>query len=185
MTRKKNTEEHSNEHETPGEQAGICPVMLISGNWKNFLTEYESKTLIARALNYCVFEHGLVITGYLITNEKVYLVLKIEKEIINRMLMIFFEKIKRSLQKHFASMAKKGVPFLPAQDVFETDESYANLFEEYNFNDAMLVALLTGKKTELPYYQDQLEKLKLWLKGFDFCSFNDHPDAVSQVAFSR
>ncbi len=185
MAKKIQEGKRGNENEDPQEQIGIQPIMLISGKWREFLTEYEYKVIIARALNYCVFEHGLVIMGYVISDEKIYLVIKIEKRSIKRMLLIFFEIIQRLLLKHFAAMGKNGVPFLPASDVFETGETHNILFEDYGFVDDLLIGLLIGKKRELPYLEDQYIQLRNWLSGCDFCSMNDYAGAVGPIVLKE
>jgi hypothetical protein len=89
---------------------------------------------------------------------------------------------KISLRKHFAAMKKKGVPFLPAPAVYRNRRiRSSDLFEEYNFDDDMLVALLAGKKNEQTYYEGQLQQLKTWLNSCDFCSVHDYAGAVGPV----
>lgn len=185
MAKKVQAAFRSNDNEDSQDATGVQPIMLISGKWREFLTEYEYKVIIARALNYCVFEHGLVIMGYVISEEKIYLVIKIDKRYIKRMLLIFFEIVQRLLLKHFAAMGKNGVPFLPFSDVFEMEETQNILFEDYGFTNDLLIGLLIGKKRELPYLGDEFIKIRNWLSGCDFCSMNDYAGAVGPIVLKE
>lgn len=155
-------------------------IMLIPGKWKLFIGEHEYKTLVATALNLCIVEHNLIIAGYLITYEKNYLVIQVREGFGRTMLKFFFNIVKVALMQHFAILARKGVPFLPSISVIDNNENEL-LFEDYLFDDALLSQLLVNDKKELPYYNPQLEKMKAWLSGCDFCSYNKHVDQIGPV----
>ncbi len=178
--------QHSNvATEGQKDKAVIIPLILIPKRWKEFLTEYEYKVVIANGLNYCVAEHKLIILGYLINTEKIHIVLRIKKADLKKMLLIFAAITHDFLQKHFSALGKKGVPFLPFRSVFETDHIHTHLFEEYVFEDELLIQLLTGNARELTGYHPGLEQTKKWLRSCDFCSFNDHSGAIGQVILNK
>ena len=158
----------------------VRQLMLIPGKWKSFLTEYEYKTMVASALNTCVVEHGLIIFGYLITFEKIYLVVETSKDSAFSITRDFLIAFRITLIRHFAALAKKGVPFLPSMKIFTTSDE-ATLFEDYFFDDPILSQLLVNKNTELPYYDPQLKKIQEWLLNCDFCSYNKHADEIGSV----
>gem|GEM_PF-4852326 len=167
------------------EELVIRQVMLIPGSWKSFLTEYEYKMMVAGALNHCVAVDGLIIRGYLITMEKTYIVVQIYKYELRKILLLFFAAITGSLLTHFSALAKKGVPFLPPIEIFEAGPMGTALFEDYLFEDEMLVQLLTNEVKDLPLYDPEFEKMKAWLKSSDFCSYPKHAQQVGPVLMNQ
>jgi hypothetical protein len=160
--------------------AETVPLMLLPGKWKSFLSENEYKTLVAAALNECVVEIDFVIAGYLISIQHVYLVLKINKSRLANLRELFFEKVEQSLLSHFATLMRKGVPFIPSMKIIQPGDK-DSLFEQYFFDDRLLLQLLMNEKRDLPFFDPQLMKMKEWLGSSDFCSYNLQAGEIGPV----
>jgi len=155
--------------------------LLTIGKWKKYFSEYESKLLIAEALNYCVQMQSLRIRAYLITGSELYLGLYMNPDIAHRVLMIFFEKIRRALHAHL--IINRGPGREPGNEeiLLLNDESYGQLFSVRPFNNAALINYLQGKKVHEPYYNRDLEYIKTLASGNDFCSLKDYTGATGPV----
>jgi hypothetical protein len=171
---------------SPGEHAPTeIPLTLRTGNWKELFNAYECNMIRARSLNYCVYTQGLVITGYLIGPNELYLVLEIERHKVHALLMIFFEKLKREIRKHLGALHKKGITVSEYLERMDSDESYDSLYSTVFDMDYQLVRLLTGRKAELPYYNAQTARWKYIIDRSEFCSAADYLGATGPVHLSK
>ena len=70
---------------------------LQVGNWAELFNEQEIKVIIAVALNHCAHHEELKIIGYLITAEKVSLIVVGNKEQWDKVSIIFYELTARGI----------------------------------------------------------------------------------------
>src|SRR5579863_2913056 len=73
---------------------------LKMGSWKALFPNEQNKILIARALNQCTCDGHLNIKGYLITDRRLYMVLKMEPERIDHALNLFYDALKKAIKQH-------------------------------------------------------------------------------------
>ncbi|WP_158992510.1 hypothetical protein [Mucilaginibacter sp. L196] len=151
-------------------RATLYPITLTMGKWREGFTQEQRKLIIAEALNYCTYNHGLNIAGYLINNTRLHLVLKINKADIHRMLNLFYDSVGREVSKYRSTI--KHIDF-------ETAEK--QLFIRHSTVNDSLVRLITGKQVDLGYYDPQLARLKDNINSSDFCSAIDYTGAIGPV----
>jgi hypothetical protein len=183
MPRKPNTDAHQQEEDRPGKARRVS-ITLSIGNWKNIINEYQVKLFIAWSLNYCVDSQQLRIRGYLITNDRLYMVWFIQPDLVNRMLMIFYEKLRREIHRFLEKQRQSGICLTHEAEMIASDESFEDLFEKYPFHNHYLMQLICGEKIELPYYDPNLEKAKRDIQGAEFCSAIDYSGAIGPVNIS-
>jgi hypothetical protein len=147
-------------------------ITLTMTNWRERFTPEQRKIIIADALNDCTYNHGLNITGYLISNTRLHLVLKLSLADIPKMLSLFHESVKRELSKH---------PIKANEDDNEFTRTDKHLFIIHDTVNDYLIRLITGKKIELGYYDPQLARLKDNINSSAFCSAIDYSGAMGPV----
>ena len=164
---------HKKEHHSP---VGIFAYTLKIGKWNKLFRPVYYKTLIAEALNktVCKGEFKNTIAGYLISNRRLCLVLKIEQKKTGQMLQIFYARVRDEIRKHLDTMDRPRLKsFLESEQVSFGDIA-EGLFKEYELKNKPLIKLITGRKVELPYYDPQLKRLKDHIKDYPFCSAIDY-----------
>lgn len=154
---------------------------LKIGDWKKHFDFNYVNTIIAMALNYSIENNELVINGYLITRQNLFLIAKTsEKKIdatvhklevhINYLLKTYPQKLQQRQKISF---------IVDDENVF-----YATrlpLFQIHPLKNNYLEPLITGKKVTLPYFNPALEDLKLMIKNNPFCSAIDYSGAIGPV----
>lgn len=181
MAKRKNIPENISGDDAPEQRRHELAFTLVTGSWRKLFNIYESRLLIAEALNYCVYSQELVIRGYQITPEKVYLVLQANHDRINRILLIFFEKVRRELLKHIAKLKSEGVHLAMQEEIWEGDNAYTALFEKHTGMNRYLRQMLTGKKATPPYYDPEWQYVQQSVHHCDFCSLVDYSGAKGPV----
>jgi len=147
-------------------------ITLTMANWRERFTPEQRKIIITEALNDCTYNHGLNITGYLINNTRLHLVLKLNHADIARMLNLFYDSVKRELNKHRGKIERNDDEFTYAGK---------HLFIRHDTVNDYLVKLITGKKVDLGYYDPQLARLKDNINNSAFCSVIDYSGAIGPV----
>lgn len=157
----------------------IISIGLLIGDWKNEFPEHMCKVMIAEALNYCVYNSGMKIGGYLITRHRVCLVLKIAPTLLNEMLQQFYDELRKEIIQHKHRIKNQARAIA---DRLETKvEMQMSLFIKYPLLNYMLIELITGQQVELPYYSPYLARLKDRINASDFCSAIDYTGAKGPV----
>lgn len=157
----------------------IISTGLLIGDWKNEFPEHMCKVMIAEALNYCVYNSGMKIGGYLITRYRVCLVLKIDPVLLNEMLQQFYKELRKEIIQHTHRIKNRARGIA---DRLETKvEMHMSLFIKYPLLNDMLVRLITGRRVVLPYYSPHLARLKDRINESDFCSAIDYTGAKGPV----
>ena len=154
---------------------------LQVGNWAKFFSEQEIKVIIAVALNYCVHHSALKIIGYLITAEKVSLLVGCTTVRWNEIKPVFYEQTAARIT---ALLKQNKSDQLSNWENEISDEQINGLYEEFPFTNQYLILLLTGRKVDLPYYNEELAQLKDQMDGYDFCSAIDYSGAEGPVLVS-
>lgn len=157
-------------------------VVLKIGNWRKQLDFNYIKTILAIALNYCCKSHELIINGYLITDQNLYLIIKTNEKSIDTIIKkielqtILLLKINpKELKEN-----KYEISFITDdENIIYTP--HKSLFKIYPLQDEYLIKLITGKKITLPYYDRNLEDLKLMIHNHPFCSAIDYLGAIGPV----
>ena len=164
---------------------------LSIGEWRNLFREAEYKLVISKALNYYLDQingnknrpFSVYYTGYLITKTGIYLVLDIDHKTIvsKRDQTNYHQKIIQnlisSLNKnvtaiieaiHGTNMLNRGL--IKNGDTNRLQVTAVELFEEFPFNNYLLLKLITGYKEEPGYYDPRLARLKSRISNERFCS---------------
>ncbi|NDI99696.1 hypothetical protein GWA97_11465 [Flavobacterium sp. LaA7.5] len=154
----------------------LYSIWLAPGSWKKLFTKEEYHILIIECLNSTVCDNKMKISGYLLTYNSLCLILGNEEENCRKVLLSFFERIKKAILQH----RKKS---------FHKEESIKlspyHLFKKHDLNSPTLIKLLTGKAIRLPYYDAQLARLKNKLEHEPFCSVLDYSGAIGPVLITK
>jgi hypothetical protein len=168
-------------HTAPVSRLSIHTVFLLIGPWKKLFPHQQCGIIIAQALNNCACTGAMNIAGYLITKRRVCLVLEIDKEDINRTLMMFYDCVKKEIHQYREWIRSMEVTTNDKSKLITIDESTANLFTRYPLVNDQLVKLITGRQVNLRYYDPHLERLKDRLHNYNFCSAKDYSGAQGPV----
>lgn len=155
---------------------------LKIGKWKNNFDLNYTNSIIAIALNHFCKYHDLIINGYLITAKSLYVVAKTPEKSIEKVLDKIEDYIHLLLKRDNQTLKKKNfnIDFIldPEDVFFEIQEP---LFKASPLKNDYLIALITGKKTALPYHDRRLEALKQLIHHHPFCSAIDYSGAIGPV----
>jgi hypothetical protein len=156
---------------------------LNIGSWKTVFTENQYKILIAESLNQAVCHEQLkrTLVGYLITNQRVFLVLRIKPGLVQKFLNFFYDAVRSNIRKHFEEMDKKILRKILQQNEISMEDLFDNLFTQRRLRNENLVRLITGRNVVLKYYSPHLQKMKDQIRNYNFCSAIDYSGAESPV----
>lgn len=160
---KPNSKDHHAQH--------VYAIMLIPGDWKKLFLHDQFHNLIAECLNLCVYEDDMIINGYLITYEKIWLILDDGYEAPKK-LVIFSEKIKKAFLKQRRH---------PHDEDEDTEITLYHLFRKFPLYDNALTMLITGREVSIPYYNPDIKRLKDKIKKEYYSSFIDYTGAKGPV----
>jgi hypothetical protein len=183
MVKKSNMEPVTEVNIVVNSAPAIQTIRLEIGLWKQLFVDEQNKLMIAKALNYCVYK-GLHIAGYLITENNVYLVLRIDTESLIRMLNMFDDTLRKEIKQH-QEYIRNHANHHRSDDRFKTGESFIGLFVKHRLYNYKLIQLITGQPVDIPYHDPHLVWLKKRLRSSDFCSVIDYSGAKGPVEISR
>ncbi|MEN2399208.1 hypothetical protein GKZ90_0005435 [Flavobacterium sp. MC2016-06] len=156
--------------------------VLKIGDWKNNFDLNYRNSIIAIALNHCCKHNDLIINGYLITTNNLYLVAKSNEKLLDAILNKLEHQINHLLKLDHKAIHKKkfNIDFIidDEETFYEIQEP---LFKIYPLKDDYLITLITGKKVTLPYFDRRLEDLKSMIQNHPFCSAIDYSGAIGPV----
>lgn len=157
------------------------PVVLVPGKWSSVFKDYEYKIWVAQVLNQCVRINHLAITGYLLEQDRLYLLIEIEQENLDKMLQIFFENIQHGIFKYAEKLAQDGTPL--SQDVLSEIPGNCNgLFKQAPLRDEFLVGLLTGSNNNVGSPDSaQQAATRRRVRNSLFCSAIDYAGGIGPV----
>lgn len=157
---------------------------LRIGHWKRLFEEVKCKWIIAKALNSWVKsnqENKFELTGYVITDAKLGLVLKIRTKDLPISLNRFFEVLNKEIMDSLENKEMEIADALGEEMNSGTNVQFHNLFETKSQMSPFLVRLLTGRKIKLPYYNVRLVRLEERIHKYNFCSAMDYSGAIGPV----
>jgi len=155
---------------------------LEIGNWKKHFDFNYVNTIIAMALNYCHKKNELIINGYLITDQSLYLIVKTHEKTIDtavHQLEVQITFLLKINPQKFKKNKYKTAFIVDDEDVFYAVRD--SLFKVHPLKNNDLIGLITGKKLTLPYHNPELEALKQIIKNHCFCSAIDYSGAIGPV----
>jgi hypothetical protein len=149
--------------------------LLVMHSWRKEIPLAHRNIIIAEALNSCTVDENFHITGYLITNRRVFVVGWSETTPFQRILQHFYRKVAEGIfnyKKHTYQLEDE--PYLEARHT-------NTLFTTYPFYNNHIRTLITGKKLVSAYYDPHIERLKEYIKYHNYCSALDYDGGKSPV----
>lgn len=180
MSKKDTTAIPQHVEKKPAKKEQLIPLTLVMCDWKNDFPGHQCKVMIAEALNYCVYNEGMEISGYLITRRRLCLVLLADPAHVHNLLRLFYKELRKEILRHTHLLRNPGLTTAQRIEVVE-EEKQAPLFILYRLQNYMLVALITGQQVDLPYYSPYLARLQDKISIQNFCSAVDYSGAKSPV----
>lgn len=156
---------------------------LRIGDWKKHFDFNYINSIIAMALNYCNKNQDLIINGYLITRQNLYLIVKTHDKTIDATIHKLEAQISFLLKMNPQKFKKEKYEI--AFIVDDEDLFYGvrgSLFKIHPLKNTYLIHLITGKNVTLPYFNPEVENLKRMIKNHPFCSAIDYSGAIGPVA---
>ena len=161
---------------------------LKIGPWKAMFPSEQNKILIARALNQCTCDKHLNIKGYLITDRRMYLVLKMELEHIDHALNLFYDTLKKEIKQYFKWLESQEGHRHAITRQAEFEEIWKHPFKaRHLLFDFDFINAITHKKHPLGHYQSprhynpRLTRLINKMQKYSFCSAIDYSGACGPV----
>lgn len=156
---------------SPKEHAQI----LVMNSWYKQIPEAQRNIIIANALNTCVIDKSFKITGYLITNTRIFLIGYSEKTPFQDVLEHFYLQVEIGIVNY----KKMRNQYSDAHHLEHyTPHKLFTLFPFYNDDTRKLI---TGKKVSIPYYDPRLARLKDYIHHHNYCSILDYAGGESRV----
>lgn len=154
---------------------------LVTGPWRHLFDSETYRIMVAEALNLCVHLHKLDIAGYLVTERRIFLVLRIEKNRIPGILDKFSEYLEAEIRKQKKPIWKAD---LNGSMVTNDAARFKGLFEPFVLRNGSLKKLLTGRHIDYPYSL-YVTRLKYRLSQYNFCSVMDYAGAEGPVKIRK
>jgi hypothetical protein len=141
--------------------------------------------IISEALNQCVVNRIFTLAGYLLTGNRVFLVIYSKGSEEESMLFTFYDSVRRAA-KHFMNGNKyAGSQTGSQQERVVIDELLQYPFRrQYGVND-YLERLVTGRRVNLPYYSPYLDTLKVLVRQATFCSAIEYRGGEGPVIIEK
>lgn len=161
-------------------------LILKAGAWRKWFTEEQYKWMMAVSLNECQTPEDpcmplLLIKGYLIKEDKIYLVCKTENEDLHRILDFFYWTVKQTVLHELNRLYRLHESGIWHERHKTMEKHGYHLFEKRPFTNEWLVSLITGHPVSLKYYDPLLERMKKMVKEENYCSAIDYAGGISPV----
>lgn len=163
----------------------IHSVTLTIGVWKKHFPELQYRIIIAQAMNVCIRKGDLTVVGYIITEKRVCLVLKMDKKDIYQTLQTFYNSVKREIREYREWMESRNLIRDNKGRFVKIDDPHSELFIQYPFCNENLKRLITGRQVRLSYYNPSLERLRDLVHKNNFCSVQDYAGAKGPVKVTQ
>ena len=147
---------------------------LYIKSWEKEIPTYWRNVLIAEALNYCVYNEGLVIKGYWLTQKRLYLVILTEKHSAEHILNVFAKQVAKGMYEYQYRL--KNSQTTSGKSILFTD-----LFIKLPLYNQYIIQLITGEKILLPYYNPYVVQLQHKIHDDNYCSAIDYRGAIGPV----
>ena len=164
--------------------------VLYAGPWKKKFSELRYKFMVASVLNECAGAEEFagskfLITGYLLTGRRIYIICKIRFTHLANILDLFKRKIKAAIEYELNRERRRPGYSAAEQFIEEVRINEEELFEKFPITNYWLIQLITGNEVELGYDDPKLEKLKKIIQHEQFCSAIDYSGGESPVIISK
>ena len=159
--------------------SGNC-ITLILGEWHKYFSVTDRKILIAQALNKSIVHYDLVLSGYLITKDTIYLVIKQEED-LNKVLHTLEGYLHESilhLHAYYNEIGNHKTKSLKLRHDGSTSILFRRVMKPLNVE---LFKLISGIKVNTPYRNPKLERLKSRVRSEKFTSYIDYAGGQSPV----
>jgi hypothetical protein len=162
-------------------QVEIFSFTMKIGDWKKIFRPPFYKTLIAASLNCTVHkEFRNVIVGYLISDRRLCLVLRMEEKKVRKLLEHFYAHLRSEISNSLDAVAPADMEYF-TKEIDNARMNSRKLFTEYPLKDEQLIRLLTGRKVDAPYTDPRVARLKDQIRNYPFCSAVDYAGGESPV----
>lgn len=159
-------------------QTGEFSRIFVMNSWSNDIPEVTRNIMIADALNHCVESGELLVFGYLIKNQCVFLIGFSRNVNIEETLNNFFRQVAFEIEAYY--QRKNRYENHEITNALKTG-SYSYVFTQYPFTDDYIRSIIMGRKVNLPYYDPRLARLEDYLHNANFCSALDYAGGKSPV----
>jgi len=175
------------------DQKHIQQVVLRMGSWTGIFPNDQYKWMLARALNACVYneenEPGkafrLHIPGYLFYEKEIFLVLRIQKKQLPRMLHFFSEQLKNEIIAELARVVRFTGNTAAKRILKKMGSNPVRLYRQYPFTNQQLVRLITGHDVKKIFHHAEWQRLQYMVRGNPFCSAIDYAGGEGPVAVAK
>ncbi len=147
---------------------------LYIKSWEKEIPTDWINIIIAKALNYCVYNESLVIKGYLLTKKRLCLIVINESHSIKHILNVFAKEVAKDIYTYENSFGKY-------MKVLEGSNTFKELFIQYPLYNQYIIKLITGKKIILPYKNPHVTRLEKMIHDYNYCSAIDYSGAIGPV----
>ncbi len=159
-------------------QTGEFSRIFVMNSWSNPIPQVTRNIIVADALNHCIESGELLVIGYLIKNQCVFLIGFSRNINIEETLNNFFRQVAFEIEAYY--QRKNTYGNYKIADSLKTG-SYAYIFTPYPFTDDYIKSIIMGREVNLPYYDPRLARLEDYLHNDNFCSALDYAGGKSPV----
>ncbi|WP_156168909.1 hypothetical protein [Kordia jejudonensis] len=159
-------------------QTGEFSRILVMSSWSDDIPEMTRNIIVADALNHCVESEELLVMGYLIKNQCVFLIGFSRSVSIEETLNNFFRQVAYEIEEYY--QRKNNYNSYKVDNVKKI-ASYAYVFKQYPFTDDYIRKIIMGQTIKMPYYDPRLARLQDYLRYENFCSALDYAGGKSPV----
>ncbi|MEM6684606.1 MAG: hypothetical protein AAF617_02330 [Bacteroidota bacterium] len=149
--------------------------LLVMNSWRKDIPKAQRNIIIAEALNSCTVDENFNVIGYLITSRRVFLIGSSETTPFQKILHHFYRQVALGIVNYKNRNRRYDVD--PEAALAYDDD----LFTEYPFYNVYVRRLITGQEVALQYHDPHLERLKDYIKGYNYCSALDYEGGKSPV----
>ncbi len=146
-------------------------LVLVIKSWEKEIPTDWRNIIIAKALNYCIYNESLVIKGYLLTKKRLCLIVISESHSIRHILNVFAKEVVKGIYNYENNFGK----------YLEESRTFNELFIQYPLYNPYIIKLITGKKIILPYNNPHVTRLEKRIHDYNYCSAIDYSGAIGPV----
>lgn len=159
-------------------QTGEFSRIFTMNAWSNDIPEVTRNIMIVNALNHCIINNEMLVFGYLIKNQCVFLIGFSQNVNIEESLTNFYRHVAFEIEEYYQ---RKNNYQNQQHTEYQKISSYAHLFKQYPFTDTYIREIIMGRKITLPYYDPDVARLEDYLQDDPFCSALDYAGGKSPV----
>jgi hypothetical protein len=149
--------------------------LLVMNSWRYQIPQEQRNIIIANALNNCTKNKNLRISGYLITNRRVFLIGSSETTPFLEIVYHFYDQVETGI----AEYKKLHNEYDDAYHLAHNTQY--KLFTRYLFYNEHIRSLILGKEVKVDYYDSNLARLKGYIHNHSYCSAFDYAGGKGPV----